>query len=56
MNNVYLGDGLYADFDGYQVRLYATNYVEQVSEVFLDSDVLTKFLKYIDELKKEHKK
>lgn len=48
---VYLGDGLYADFDGYQVRLFAHNGVSDTNEVFLEPDVLSAFLRYVDSLK-----
>jgi len=34
---VYLGDELYAEFDGYQIRLYASNGVRITNEVFLES-------------------
>lgn len=32
----YLGDGLYAEFDGFQIRLYASDGQAVLSEVFLD--------------------
>lgn len=48
---VYLGDGLYAAFDGWQIRLYAHNGVTATNEVFLEPQVLAVFLRYIDNLK-----
>ena len=49
--NKYLGDGLYADFDGWQVRLYASNGVSATNTVYLEPEVLVVFLHYIDHLK-----
>jgi hypothetical protein len=48
----YLGDGLYASFDGFQVALTAENGVEVLEEVFLDSSVIAAFLRFIESLKK----
>ena len=48
---IYLGDGLYVEHDYYQIRLFASNGVETTNEVFLEQNVLTAFLKYIDKLK-----
>lgn len=35
----YLGDGLYAEFDGFQIRLYASNGETTTNEVYLDMRV-----------------
>lgn len=32
----YMGDGLYATFDGYQIELYASNGVARLATVYLD--------------------
>lgn len=40
----YLGDGLYAEDDGYQVRLFT----QEGNEVFLDGSVLEALLKFIE--------
>lgn len=45
----YLGDGLYASFDGYQIRLRAPRF-EGDHEVFLDRSVLVNFFHYLDTL------
>ncbi len=45
--DTYLGDGLYAAFDGYQVRLYTST----GDAVYLEPEVLDNFLKYIGERK-----
>lgn len=47
----YLGDGLYVDFDGYAIRLYASNGIHTLSEVFLEPQVLESFFRYIERLK-----
>ena len=49
---VYLGDGLYAEFDGYQICLYASNGVYATNTVYLDPKVLESFLRYVEDLKK----
>ena len=35
----YLGDGLYADYDGYHIVLTAENGVQVLETVYLDPDV-----------------
>ena len=47
----YLGDGLYAEYDGWQIRLYAHNGVSHTNEVFLEPDVLAAFQRYVTKLK-----
>jgi hypothetical protein len=44
---VYLGDGLYAEYDGWQIRIYASNGVRVTNEVYLEPSVLQSFLSYI---------
>ena len=39
----YLGDGLYASYDGYQIKLRASH----GPEVFLDDDVLRAFMEFV---------
>lgn len=52
MNEVYLGDGLYASFDGYHVSLRAprgdTHHI-----VYLEPEVLATFIKWVESLKKK---
>jgi hypothetical protein len=47
----YLGDGLYAEFDGWQIRLYAHNGIHATHQVFLEPETLAAFLRYIEKLK-----
>jgi hypothetical protein len=45
--DTYLGDGLYASFDGFQIRLYASNGVSVTNEVFLDGVVARAFVRFM---------
>lgn len=45
----YLGDGLYADFDGFQFRLY-TERENGIHEVYLDGPTLAAFLAFHKEV------
>jgi hypothetical protein len=51
MDEVYLGDGLYAKFDGYQIELYASNGLEKTNRVFLDYATLENFIEFIKKIK-----
>jgi hypothetical protein len=42
---IYLGDGLYVDYDGYQFELY-TDREDGRHTVYLDPDVLERFISY----------
>lgn len=44
---IYLGDGLYAEHQGHQVRLYASNGITATDQVFLDREMLTKLMEYM---------
>ncbi len=48
-HETYLGDGLYASFDGYQVRLRAPR-EDGDHEVFLEASTLKAFLQFLDAL------
>jgi hypothetical protein len=49
-NATYLGDGLYADFDGYGIELYAHNGIEKTNSVFLEPATYAALLKYVARL------
>jgi len=52
----YLGDGLYADFDGYQIILSANGRVggpDSTDKVALEPGVVQAFINYIIRLRKE---
>lgn len=43
----HLGDGLYAEFDGYHIRLWTDRGPGVVHEVFLEPEVLNRFSEYV---------
>ena len=43
----YLGDGLYAEFDGYQFEVYASNGLSKTNRVFMEPSVVTSFFEYV---------
>ena len=52
----YLGDGLYADFDGYQIILSANDRVGgpgSTDKVALEPGVVDAFIRYIHRLREE---
>jgi hypothetical protein len=55
IDDSYLGDGLYASFDGWQIELYASNGIEKTNSVLLDSDTLAAFLKYVERLRESNR-
>lgn len=46
-NSQYLGDGLYVDYDGYQIRLW-TEREHGIHEVFLDRTTLGSLMNYLE--------
>lgn len=52
---VYLGDGLYASFDGYQIKLRAPRapMITTDHEVFLDPRTLANLIEYANKIKGE---
>jgi hypothetical protein len=52
LNEEYLGDGLYAGFDGYQVCLAANDKVSgrPSDKVYLDTSVINAFIRYLKRL------
>lgn len=47
----YLGDGLYAEFDGNQIALMANDPDDPTDTVYLDEHTLTAFLKFVESIK-----
>jgi hypothetical protein len=45
---VYLGDGLYADFDGYHFVLTTENGITTSNTIYLEPEILNNFLKYVE--------
>lgn len=54
MNKDYLGDGVYIEYDGHQIRLFASNGIFDTNQIFMEPAVLNSFLRYIEQLKIEH--
>lgn len=47
----YLGDGLYAVYDGYQIELRANDLNNPTDNVYLDPNTLSNFLNFVESLK-----
>lgn len=45
----YLGDGLYAKYDGFQVRLFAHNGLATTNEVYLDPEVRAALIRFLEQ-------
>jgi hypothetical protein len=43
---VYLGDGVYASWDGYHIVLTTENGIETTNTIYLDSSVIEALIKY----------
>ena len=50
--DTYLGDGVYASFDGYQIWLKTSNGYETTNEIAMESEVIQNLFEYIENLKK----
>jgi len=50
---VYLGDGVYADFDGHDLTLTTENGIETTNRIVLEPEVMQSLVDYISWLKKE---
>lgn len=49
----YLGDGLFAEYNGYQIELYASDGETKTNTVYLEPHVLINFLAYVKRIKGE---
>ena len=50
---VYLGDGAYIEFDGYAFKLSTSNGIYDTNVIYLEPEVMTKFIDYVDLIKKK---
>lgn len=50
-NKQYLGDGVYADFDGYHIQLTTENGVDTTNQIALEPDVMTALERYAKSLR-----
>ena len=49
----YLGDGVYAEYDGYQIKLTAENGLRVTDTIYLDPNVMEEIVIYILNLNKK---
>lgn len=49
----YLGDGVYADFDGYQLVLTTWDGIHAVNTIYLDDQTYAALLRYVERLKQQ---
>lgn len=47
MDKVYLGDGCYAQYDGWMIRVFASNGMEDTNEVFLEPEVAKNLIQFV---------
>lgn len=50
-NEVYLGDGVYVSFDGYQLRLTTSSGTHITNEIFLEPGIYSNLVKYVDKIR-----
>jgi hypothetical protein len=48
MNEIYLGDGLYASHDGYQIKLRAPRELGHDCVVYLEPAVLNRLINFVE--------
>lgn len=56
MSKQYLGDGCYADFDGFAVVLTTEDGIRATNTVYLEPEVLSALFRYVDELRRQAKR
>lgn len=49
----YLGDAVYAEYDGYMIHLYTHNGIHPTNSIYLEPSVTNNLLEYIKRLIKE---
>lgn len=49
----YLGDAVYASFDGYQIKLRTTNGIETTNEIYLEPETFNNLVKWKRALSEE---
>lgn len=53
MAKAYLGDGCYADFDGFGLVLTTENGIRETNRIVLEPEVYTALTQYVEQLKPE---
>lgn len=49
----YLGDGVYAEYGGYYIRIFTSDGYAPQNEIYLEPAVIQSLLQYIEKLKGE---
>lgn len=47
----YIGDGVYAYFDGYAIRMTTENGISVQNEIYLEPSVLDAFMRFVERVK-----
>ena len=47
----YLGDGVFAQYDGCQVKLFTHNGLHELDKIYMEPEVVDAFIWYINRLK-----
>jgi len=50
MNKVYLGDGVYVDFDGYQIVLTTEDGISVTNTIYLEPNIYASLVAYVGQL------
>jgi len=50
-SKAYLGDGVYASFDGCGISLYANDPLNPTDEIYLEPEVMSGLIKFNEEIK-----
>lgn len=54
MEKEYIGDGVYVDFDGYNIVVTTENGIATTNIIYLEPAVCSNLFKYIETLKEKH--
>ena len=52
-NKRYLGDGVYAEYDGYGIVLTTSNGIEETNKIYFEDEVVRALLEFIDTIRRK---
>ena len=52
MNKIYIGDGVYAEYDSYQIKLTSENGIEVLDTIYLEPRTFENLIEYNESIKK----
>lgn len=55
-SKAYLGDGVYAEYDGFAIELTTENGIEKTNSIVLEPEVITSFINYVNRIIEEQDK